>query len=156
MAFLPAIGAAVSAFGTLASGVAANRAAQQDALNAEAAGMEERAAGQREAEQKRREGQLVLSRQQALAAASGAGAGADAPTLVKIMTDTAQAAELNAQQSLFVGEQRQRGYNQQARARRAEGRASLLGGVLGGFGQAASGIGDAYRSGASSGGRSYG
>lgn len=137
-------GAAVSGIGTVASGVAANRAAQQDALNMEAQGKEEIAVAQREAEEKRKEGRLVNSRAQALAAASGAGAGGDAPTIVKLMSQTAGGAEYNAQSAMFGGLSRKRGLNDGAKARRAEGKASLLGSVLGGFGQAASGVAKAY------------
>ena len=144
MAALAAIGSLVGAFGTVASGVAANRAAQQDALNMEAQGKEEMAASQREAEMKRREGRLVNSRAQALAAASGAGAGTDAPTIVKLMTQTSGESEFNAQSALFGGRSRQAGLKQGAKARRAEGKASLLGSVFSGFGSAASGIGKAF------------
>lgn len=131
---LPLIGAAISGVGTIASGVAANNAAQSEALQLEAKGKEELAASQREADVKRREGALINSRQQALAAASGAGAGMDAPTIVKLMTDTAGGAELNAQTDLYGGKQRKAGLFDAAANRRREGRASLLGSVLGGFG----------------------
>jgi hypothetical protein len=144
MAALAAVGALVSGFGTFAAGVAQKRAADQDALNMEAQGKEEVAASQREAEIKRREGRLINSRAQAVAAASGAGAGTDAPTIVRLMSQTRGESEFNAQSSLYGGFSRKAGLKQGARARRAEGRASLLGGVLGGFGQAASGLGKAF------------
>lgn len=139
MASLALIGSFVSAFGTVASGVAANRAAQQDALNMDAQGKEEFAASQREAAAKRREGDLVNSRAQALAAASGAGAGTDAPTIVKLMSQTAGESEFNAQTALYSGRSRQLGLKQGAMARRAEGKASLLGSVISGFGTLAKG-----------------
>ncbi|MFA7308414.1 MAG: hypothetical protein WC026_17285, partial [Hyphomicrobium sp.] len=97
-------------------------------------GKEELAASQRDAIQKRREGALINSRQQALAAASGAGAGSDAPTIVKLMTDTAGQAEYNAQVDLYGGKSRKEGLFNAAANRRREGKASLLGSVLGGFG----------------------
>lgn len=134
MAALPIIGALISGFGTIASGVAADNAAKQDALNLEAKGQEELAASQRDADVKRREGALINSRQQALAAASGAGAGSDAPTIVKLMTDTAGQAEYNAQVDLYGGKSRKQGLYEAAANRRREGKASLLGSVLGGFG----------------------
>ncbi len=141
MAQLALIGSFVSAFGTVASGVAANRQAQQDALNMTAQGKEEFAASQREATAKRREGELVNSRAQALAAASGAGAGTDAPTIVKLMSGTAGEAEFNAQTALYGGKSRQLGLKQGALARRAEGRSSLLGSIVTGFGTAAKAAG---------------
>lgn len=143
-AALGALGSAASIAGTIAQGRAANAAAQQDALNAEAAGREERAAAQRDAEQKRREGAMVMSRQQALAAASGAGAGAESPTIVRLMTDTASDAALGAAVANYGGESRQRGYIQTARARRAEGRASLMGSYLAAGGRSGELFGGLY------------
>lgn len=136
---LPLIGAAVSGVGTVLGGVAANNAAQSEAMQLEEKGKEELAASQRDAEGKRREGALINSRQQALAAASGAGAGSDAPTIVKLMTDTAGQAEYNAQVDLYGGKSRKEGLFNAAANRRREGKASLLGSVLGGFGSFAKG-----------------
>lgn len=133
-------GSAVSAVGAVQQGRAANAAAQQDALNAEAAAKEERAAAQRDANEKRLEARLAQSRQQAVAAASGGGAGTDAPTIVRLMSDTAGQGELNAQTAMFGGESRAQGFLQTAKARRAEGKASLLGGYMSGFGTMASGL----------------
>jgi len=134
MAALPLIGALISGIGTIAGGIAANNAAQSEAMQLEEKGKEELAASQRDAEVKRREGALINSRQQALAAASGAGAGSDAPTIVKLMTDTAGQAEYNAQVDLYGGKSRKEGLFNAAANRRREGKASLLGSVLGGFG----------------------
>lgn len=139
---LSAIGAGVSAIGTLQAGKAADAQARQDALNMEAQGKEELAASQREAMQKRREGALINSRAQALAAASGGGA--DDPTIVRLMTQTASEAENNAGSVMFGGLSRQRGLNDSAKARRKEGKASLLGSHLGAFGQFAGGLGKAF------------
>ncbi|WP_159585915.1 hypothetical protein [Chelativorans xinjiangense] len=141
---LSAIGTGVGAVGTVAAGSAANQSAKFEAQQLEQKAAEERAAAQREAQQKRREGQLIQSRQQALAAASGAGAGTDAPTIVKLMTDTAGAADFNARTVGFGGESRARGLLDSAKGRRASGRASLLGSTIGGFGQAARGFGRAF------------
>lgn len=142
---LGAIGTGVSALGTVAQGAAAKRSAEFEAEQLEMKSAEERAAAGREAAQKRREGELVASRQQALAAASGAGAGTDAPTIVKLMTDTAGQADLNARVVQSGGESRARGLFDSAKGRRASGRASFLGSTIGGFGQAASGFGKAFR-----------
>lgn len=136
---LGAVATGVSTLGTVAGGVAANRQAQQDAMNMEAAGREELAAAQRDAQMKRREGRLLSSRQQAVAAASGGGA--SDPTIVRLMTQTAADSELNAQSAMYGGYSRKAGLFAGARNRRAEGRASLLGGYLGGFGTAAAGFG---------------
>lgn len=139
---LGALGAGITGFGTIASGVAADRADRQDALNMEAQGKEEFAAAQRDAQQKRKEGALLASRQQAVAAASGGGA--DDPTIVKLMTRAAGDAEYNAQSVMYGGISRQMGLNSGARARRREGKSSLLGSVVGGFGQTARGFASAF------------
>lgn len=133
MAELALIGSLVQGAGTIIGGIAANNAAQAEADQMEARGKEEFAASQRDAEQRRKEGQIANSRVQAIAAASGAGA--DAPTIVRIMQDTAGTAELNAQTDLYGGRQRRAGMRDSARARRAEGEASLLGSIFSGVGQ---------------------
>lgn len=125
MAELAVIGSIVQAVGSIAGGIAANDAAQAEAAQLEERGQEEFAASQRDAQARREEGRLVNSRAQALGAASGAGA--DAPTIVRLMTNTAGQSELNAQSDLYGGRQRRAGMRDNARARRAEGNASLMG-----------------------------
>lgn len=139
-----AIGTGISALGAIQQGRAAEAAAEFEAKQLEQKSAEERAAAQREAFMRRREGQLVMSRQQALAAASGAGAGTDAPTIVRLMTETAGAADYGARTSLYGGESRSRSLVAAARGRRASGRASLLGSYGSAFGQAARGFGRAF------------
>lgn len=138
MAALALVSSAISAIGSVMGGVAANNQAQYQADQQEAAGKEELAASQRQAEQQRKEGALVQSRQQALAAASGAGA--TDPTIVQLMTDTAGAAELNAQSSLFGGEQRKRGMFDTAKGTRMTGQASMVGSFLSAAGDLTSGF----------------
>jgi hypothetical protein len=140
--FFSAAGAGLGAIGTVKAGQAADAQARQDALNMEAQGKEELAAAQREALQKRREGQLINSQAQAVAAASGGGA--DDPTIVRLMTQTSEQAETNAGSVMFGGLSRQRGLFDGAKARRREGQASLLGSYSSGFGQAASGLSKAF------------
>jgi len=135
---LATVGSLVGAAGTIATGVAANNAAQFEAEQQEERGKEEFAAAQRDAQQKRREGELVMSRQRALAAAGGDSL--DSPTIVRLMTDTAADADYNARTAMYGGESRRRGLYDQASATRRSGRASLLGSVFSGFGQAASGL----------------
>lgn len=139
MAEIALIGSIIQGVGSIAGGIAANNAAQEEALQMEARGKEDFAASQREAGERRREAALVQSRQQALAAASGAGASADAPTIVRLMGDTAAQGEYNAQTDLYGGRQRRAGMRDSARARRAEGRASLLGSVFDAAGTIAGG-----------------
>lgn len=136
---LSALGAGIGLIGSIQQGAAANRAAKQEAAQMEAKGKEERAAAQREAMVKQREGALVESRQRALAAASGGGT--TDPTVVNLMLKTAGDAAYNAATVNYGGEQRQGGLVQAASNRRKEGRASLLGSVIGGFGTALRGLG---------------
>lgn len=138
------LGTAASTVGTIAQGAAENRAAKFEAQQMEAKAKEENAASQREAAQSRTEAQLAMSRQQALAASSGGGAGTDAPTIVRLMQDTAGQGELNAGMQLYGGTQRARGLMDSAKGRRMSGKASLLGSYAAGFGQAAKGISGAF------------
>ncbi|RWL14888.1 MAG: hypothetical protein EOR57_31575 [Mesorhizobium sp.] len=124
--------------------MAEKNAADFEAQQLEMKAKEETAAAQREALDKRREGAIINSRAQALAAASGAGAGTDAPTIVKLMGKTAGEAEYNAGTSMYGGLSRAAGLRDSAKGRRASGKASLLGSVFSGFGSAASGISKAY------------
>ena len=140
MSGLELIGALVSAGATVAGGVAEKRSADFEAQQLDMKAKEEAAASQREAAQSTKEAELAMSRQQALAASSGGGAGADAPTIVKLMSDVAGQGELNKQSTLYGGQQRSAGLIDQAKGRRASGRASLLGSSLGAFGQAAKGV----------------
>jgi hypothetical protein len=141
MSGLELIGALAGAAGTVASGIASKNAADYQAEQQEAAGKEELAASQRDALEKKREANILNSRQLALAAASGAGAGSDAPTIVQLMSSTAGEGDYNARTSLYGGFSRKAGLNAAAAGSRMSGNASLLGGVLGGFGQAASAFG---------------
>lgn len=134
MSGLEVIGGLVSAAGTIASGVAANNQAKSEALGMEAQGREDFAASQREAEMKRREGRIAMSRQQAVSAASGGGA--DDASIIKLMTRTAAESDYNARTVTFGGEQRKRGLFDSAKNRRTSGQASLLGSVFAATGQA--------------------
>src|ERR1051325_11422191 len=134
---LGAIGSVVSGVGTIAAGAAENNAAKFEAAQMEQKAKEEVAASQRDAIAKRREGAILNSRAQAVAAASGGGAGTDAPTIVKLMGQTAGEADYNAQTAMYGGYSRAAGLQDSAKARRASGKASLLGSVIGGFGSMA-------------------
>jgi hypothetical protein len=138
MAALGVVASVISAVGGIASGIAQNNAAQFEAQQQEAQGKEDFAASQRQAEQQRKEAQLVQSRQQALAAASGAGA--QDPTIVRLMSQTAGQGELNAQSSLYTGEQQKRGLFDQAKGTRMTGQANMIGSFLGGAGDLFSGF----------------
>lgn len=141
-------GAAVTASGQIYQGQQEKEAAYVMAAGDEARGREEFAASQREAEERRLEGELIMSRQQAAAAASGGGAGSDAPTIVRLMTETGKRAQFGADTVRYGGESRRDAYFRNAGARRKSGDASFIGGILSGVGTLARGAGSAARIGA--------
>lgn len=134
------LGAGASAAGTLMAGAAERDNQEFIARQEEERANEELAASQRDADQARREARVAQSRQQAVAAASGGGAGIEAPTIVRLMQETAGQGQINAGSALYGGQQRAAGLRDSAKGRRASGRASFLGSALGAFGQGASGL----------------
>lgn len=142
MAALAAI-ATIAATGLQVMGTIQQGKSQQAALNYEAQmrdkkAAEERAASQRTSIEKRREGELAMSRGKAIAAASGAGV--VNPSILDIYSETAQRSEYNAQTELYGGESRARGEMDQAALARAKGKAAMKGSILEGIGQGFSGI----------------
>lgn len=136
-------GAAVyGAYNSYQSGVAAQEEYDRQAGVDELHGKNERAAAQRDAELRKLEGKLIMSRQQAYAAASGAGSGVDDPTILKIMTDTGANADLGARSVMYQGASRQDDYLSAATAKRASGRSNFLGGILRATGALADGVGN--------------
>jgi hypothetical protein len=132
-----AISVGASIYGGYEEREAANAVAQQE----EARGDAEFAASQRRAEERKLEAALILSRQQAVAAASGGGAGSDAPTIVRLMEQTAGRAAYGRESEIYAGRTTQKAYYGSAAARRRGGRASFLGGILSGVGTGIGGIG---------------
>jgi hypothetical protein len=130
-----------SAYETVQQGKAAQAEYNRQAAVDELAGKNEYAASQREAEQKRLEGQLVMSRTMAYAAASGAGAGADDPTIVKILGEEGTKTKFNSDSVLYAGEGARDAYNSSAAAKRASGANNFLGSVLTATGTLAGGVG---------------
>lgn len=140
LAVAAVVGGLASAGATIYAGNEQRKAANAAAKRDERAGQAEFAASQREAEERKLEGEVILSRQQAAAAASGGGAGSDAPTIVRLMTETAKRARYGVESTLFGGQQRRQTYIETAQARRETGNANFLGSILTGFGQAAKGF----------------
>lgn len=150
MAFLAAAapiimaGAAVLGAGAAIYGaIKADESAQATAKQQVTIGKERFAAAQREALEARLSGKLALSQQLAAAAASGAGAGLDAPSIVKLMTDTGERSIYAAEVAMHRGYSERDYYYDAANASRNEGRASLIGGVLRAAGTLAGGLGQA-------------
>ncbi len=131
------VGGVASAGATIYAGNETRKASNAAAKRAETAGQAEFAASQREAQERKLEGALIESRQQAGAAASGGGAGSDAPTIVKIMTETRKRVDYGVASTMAGGRNRKQGYIDRAEATRASGNASFLGSILTGVGQVA-------------------
>lgn len=137
---LSGLGTAVSVGGTILSGIAGQNAADFQAAQLDAQAKSERARGQRAAEQETRKADLIMSRQQALAAASGAGASTDAPTIVKIMSDTAEQGAINAGMVNWNANERALGLEAQAEGARMSGQSKMFGSLLSGAGGLFSGL----------------
>lgn len=149
-------GGALSAGGTIIGGQAAAAAGEagQQAKNFEAtqldqAAQESRAASQRTALEDRRKSRLLASTLQARAAASGGGA--DDQTVVGLGRDIAGRGEYEALTSMYTGENRARGLQDQAvgarmtgEALRAEGRAKRNASYLSAAGTIVGSAGSAY------------
>lgn len=136
------VGTGLQTMGTIQTGQAHKAALNFEAKQREAKATEERAASQRVAIDKRHEGDLIMSRQKALAASSGAGV--LNPSILDIYGETAERAEYNAASEIYGGESRARGQIDQAAAARMKGKAALKGSIFEGVGSAFSGAGKAF------------
>lgn len=122
------IGTALSAASTVYGGVAANSMAKGEAKNLKKKGDQELAVAQKEADRKRRETKLLLSRQQAVAGASGAGA--SDPTVLSIMGKTEEEGKTAAMLDMYNGMVNRSDLFTEAGTVRAEGRSKLFGSFL--------------------------
>jgi hypothetical protein len=131
------IGTLVSAAGTIAAGQASRRAAEYRAAQVDIRSREERAAGQLEARELARERRLALSRNQAVAAASGFSA--DDPGALDLAGDVASRGAFQEALARYGGESRGAGLRAEAQGLRLSGEAaersayfSAAGTILGG------------------------
>lgn len=136
------IGTGLQVMGSISQGKAQQAALNFEAKQKEQAGREEFAAGQRKEIEKRQEGDLVMSRQRALASASGAGV--LNPSILDIYGDTAGASEYNAGIERYGAESRRDGLYDGAAAARAKGKAAMKGSIFEGLGTAFGGISKAF------------
>lgn len=121
---LGSLGSVAGIGGSVLSGVGSivNANSQADAARAEAAQLERaageaQAAAQRNAERKRKEAQLIMSRQQALAAKSGGGA--TDSTVLDLMAGAKGEGELQGRMLQYEGDERAAGLTYQAAIKRA-------------------------------------
>lgn len=127
-----------SAGATVAGGVMANRARQQEAAQLKMKANEELSQAQMEAQQFARRKRLALSRIQAVSAASGFSA--DDPTTLDLMGETEAYGTLQEQLAMFGGKSRRAGYQAAASASRQAGTAGLIGSLASASGTIASGV----------------
>jgi hypothetical protein len=138
-AILGLVGTGVSAIGTIAAGAQAKTAADYQAEQLDQQAKEETAAAQREALQAKKERDFALSRQQAVAGASGLGALDE--TVVNLAGDIAQQGALNEGMIRYGGEERAKGRRAQAVSARLEGQAKQTGSYFSAAGTLMDGIG---------------
>ena len=132
------IGTGAQAGARISGGMSARDASRFNAAALERQATEEFAAGTRTAGERRRETELVLSKQRAIAAASGAGAG---PSLLDIIGDTAARGEYQAQAEMYTAGTRARNLKDKAAVARYEGENAFAGSILEGVGGLAIGMG---------------
>ena len=128
-------GMAISAAGTISSGIAQKNAADFEASQLERQGKADRAQGSRIAAEESRQRRIKLSRAQAVGAASGAGRAARVEGELEL---EGRYRELTA---VWEGGERAAGRSAQASARRTEGRVARAAGFVRGVGTLASGLG---------------
>lgn len=111
----------LSAVSSIQEGNAANKAAKFEATQLETKAKNERATSQLAAQEQRRQANLVTSRARAIGAASGVDPGAGVTDLQN-EANIAGEGEYRALAELYSGENRARGYQDQAKARLFEGK----------------------------------
>lgn len=135
-------GTALSAAGAIQQGKAQEAALKAQAQAQEARAKEERAVASREAAKRAERAKQVLSRQQAVAAASGAGA--TDKTVLDIMSETAAEGDVQSRTALYEGEMRGRGLEYQAAIDRMNARQAKLSGFINAGSTVLSGVGSYY------------
>lgn len=135
MAFLAAAAPYLAAAGTAVTVISAGQqaAAQRQQADAQAVALKNQAnadaaASERQANNERRQGQYLMSRAQALAAASGAGA--TDPTVLNTEGQIAGQSEYNALTSIYEGGTPEQNALSAAQAARNTGRAARQAGTL--------------------------
>lgn len=121
-------GSLLSAVGSVAGGISKKNEADAQADAAERQAGEAQAVSQREAIQRSKEAKLLISRQQAVAAASGGGA-AD-PTVLKLMGDTAKQGQFNVASALYEGDATAAGLQDSAALSRWQGHQEKFAGFI--------------------------
>jgi len=137
-----AVGTGLSVAGTVYSGIRENEASKVEAKALKRKGDIELRAAQEKARETRREKDLVMSRQRAVAAASGGGT--DNETVTDLMADTEQRGEYAALLDMYNGKVIRNDLYADAAATRASGKGALAGSLIEAGSTAAMGAGDIY------------
>ena len=139
MTWIPIAGAALSAVGSIASGISQSSEAKRQAAYADAnADLAEQQAGS--------QAQVIREKARRLAGESRAAIGASgvdlAGSFLDALADSDIDAELDAQTALWNGKLEAMNYRAQAKSARAQGRSALIGGFFGAGTSAISGYGN--------------
>jgi hypothetical protein len=125
-------GTILQGVGALAGGMGEKASSEFEAEQMRAAAGNERASSQRASAEIRRQTRLDQSRLQAVSAASGGGAGD--PTVVDLAGDLEEDGEYRRLTALYEGEERARGLEAGASAKKVQGRQAMMGGLVGAAG----------------------
>lgn len=125
-------GTAMSIYGTITSGNEQKAAYDYQAKVADQKAAEARAASQRDAISKQREGDIIQSRMRSVAAAQG---GTSDPSVIDAFGDVESEISLARQQDIYAGEQQGRGYQDAADMARLNGRNAVSAARIGAAGQ---------------------
>ena len=137
-----AVGTGLSVAGTVYSGIRENAASKVEAKALKRKGDREYVAAQEKARETRREKDLILSRQRAVAAASGGGT--DNETVTSLMARTEERGERSALLDMYNGAVIRSDLYADAAATRASGKSALAGSIIDAGSIGASGAGDIY------------
>lgn len=135
-------GTIFSVMGAVQQGQEADARAKYEAKVQEQQADEAVASSQRDAMERYRQGQYLLSQQRA--AIAGAGGNLDDPSVIKMMGDTAGETALSAETAMYRGEQQARGYNDAAEVSRYEGKAAKRASMFNAAGALFSGVTSMY------------
>jgi uncharacterized membrane protein YebE (DUF533 family) len=122
------IGTALSAGSTIYGGIQANQESKAVAASMKKKGDNEFSAAQRQSLEKRRQTELIMSRQKAVAAASGGGA--SDPSVQSIMEKTQQEGDYSAMMDMYNGTVNRGDLYAEADTVRREGRSKMLGSFM--------------------------
>jgi hypothetical protein len=140
---------AVGMMGSIAQAKAMNEQAKAESMQMGMMAAEEKAVASRDAQAKDKEGRLLLSRGQAVAAASGGGA--TDPTVLELAGDIGRETSVQKRELMRQGQEKARNLEYKATvgrwAAKQQGKMTILGGIgnmIGGIGEGLGGLASAF------------